>query len=68
MKNYMWVYNIRCDIKDGKAELISEDAVKKKCNGACYACAAFLGVDPKDVGEPFYCACCDPERMNKLAA
>jgi hypothetical protein len=56
--SYFWVPNIRCSIQGDVVSVISDLANKPKCSGVCSSCAAFLGVQPADVGERYYRSCC----------
>lgn len=57
--SYLWVYNILCEIREGRAFLSPESQSTMNCPGTCYSCKAFLGVDPSGIGNEYLRSCCD---------
>jgi hypothetical protein len=57
--SYQWVSNILCVIDNGQAALNREYREKSSCDGRCYSCKAFLGVDLTDTGKDYYQSCCN---------
>jgi len=58
--------NIRCVIRDGRAYLAVGDRQSRDCHGSCSACISFLGVDIRQVGQPYLEGdCCNPAYLTR---
>lgn len=54
----MWYANILCRIMEGKAYLAYEVKGARVCNGKCFLCDSFRGIDISQIGMMSLSACC----------
>ena len=44
---------VRCEIREGRAYLSAGDRHLRNCHGSCSLCMSFMGVDIRQVGQPY---------------